>query len=163
VQSFYDGLKRRHFYYERELRMVGNLQAIRTPTDIARTSGATCIDTTCLFAALLKAAGLNPVIAIIELTDQAVIRAHSLVGYVPPDGFALPTQAGLEDLRSALEHQDVVFFESTGCLESEQPVGAETAQERQFGEKMLDFLTAKQAAERMIRSEIRLRFLADLS
>src|SRR5262249_4073064 len=114
VRGFYDELKRRHFYYERELKMVGNRQAIRTPTDISKAGSATCIDTTCLFASLLKGAGQNPVIALVEIPDPGKIRAHSLVGYVPPSGFSLPAQPRLEDLRSAVDHQDVILLESTG-------------------------------------------------
>jgi hypothetical protein len=162
VRGFYDELKRRHFYYERELKMVGNLQAIRTPTDISKAGSATCIDTTCLFASLLKAAGQNPIIALVEISDQGKSRAHSLVGYVPPSGFSLPAQPRLEDLRAAVDHQDVILLESTGFLESEQPVAAETIEERRIGGKMLDFLTAKQSAERLVKSNIGLRFVADL-
>jgi hypothetical protein len=142
--------------------MVGNLQAIRTPTDISRAGSATCIDTTCLFASLLKAAGQNPVIALVEISDQGKSRAHSLVGYVPPNGFSLPAQSRIEDLRAALDREDVILLESTGFLESEQPVGAETIEERRNNDKMLDFLTAKQSAERLVKSDIALRFVADL-
>jgi hypothetical protein len=162
VRGFYDELKRRHFYYERELKMVGNLQAIRTPTDISKAGSATCIDTTCLFASLLKAAGQNPVVALVEISNQGKSRAHSLVGYVPPSGFSLPAQPRLEDLRAAVDHQDVILLESTGFLESEEPVGAETIEERRIGDKMLDFLTAKQSAERLVKSDIGLRFVANL-
>lgn len=162
VRGFYDELKRRHFYYERELKMVGNLQAIRTPADISKAGSATCIDTTCLFASLLKAAGQNPIIALVEISAQGKSRAHSLVGYVPPSGFSLPAQPRLEDLRAAVDHQDVILLESTGFLESEQPVGAETIEERRIGDKMLDFLTAKQSAERLVKSDIALRFVVDL-
>jgi hypothetical protein len=162
VRAFYDKLKHRHFYYERELKMVGNLQAIRTPTDISKAGSATCIDTTCLFASLLKAAGQNPFIALIEILDQGKKRAHSLVGYVQPNGFSLPAQPRLEDLRAAVLYQDVILLESTGFLESEEPVGAETKEERRDGDKMLDFLTAKESAERLVKSDIALRFVADL-
>jgi hypothetical protein len=162
VRAFYDDLKRRHFYYERELKMVGNRQAIRTPADISKAGSATCIDTTCLFASLLKASGQSPVIVLVEISNQGNRRAHSLVGYVPPSGFSLPSQPTLEDLRSGVNHQDVILLESTGFLESEQPVGAETEEERRVGGKMLDFLTAKQSAERLIMSDVALRFVADL-
>ena len=84
VRALYDGLKRRHFYYERELKMAGALQAIRTPTDISRAGSATCIDVTCMFASLLRAVELTPLIAVIEVGAAGKTRADSLVGYVPP-------------------------------------------------------------------------------
>jgi hypothetical protein len=159
VRALYDELKRRHFYYERELKMSGALQAIRTPADISRAGSATCIDVTCLFASLLQAANQTPLIAVIEIEQEGKSRAHSLVGYLPPSGLALPEEAALEDLRAALDHEDAIFLESTGFLESEQPVGAETAEERLSGGNVLDFVTARQAAERLIKSDIGLRFV----
>ena len=50
-----------------------NIQKIRTPTEVLVERHGTCIDTTLVFAGILEAAGLNPIIALIP--------GHAFVGY----------------------------------------------------------------------------------
>ena len=65
------------------------------------------------------------------------------------------------DLRRGVGLGDAVLFEATGAVEAQQPVGAETHQERR--DKLLDFSTARMAAVRMIGSEeIQLEYLLDV-
>ena len=76
----YRSIRTQHFAYEHEPpTMVAGRQAIRTADDIWNDNAATCLDLACLFAALLKAAGLKPVIAILARPDL-VPRAGRLQG-----------------------------------------------------------------------------------
>lgn len=158
--ELYRAVRRHHLAYELELPSAERgRQAIRTPADILSSKAATCIDLACLFASLLSAAGLSPLIVVLE-TDRYL---HALAGYRVSGAPGWAGAPGLGDLRAAVALADVVLFEATGAAESDRPVAAETEQERRHGEKMLDFTTAREVAERMIRSEVRLRFAVDVS
>jgi hypothetical protein len=153
----YDGVRRRRFGYELEPQ-TGQVetQAIRTPSLIETHKTATCIDVACLFASLLEAAGQNPFVVVLDGPGFA----HALAGYRALDEPQW-IDAGIGDLRRAIDLGDAVVFEATGVLEADAPVGAETAQERR--EKLLDFADAQAAAVRMLAdSEIRLRHLVDV-
>lgn len=151
-------LKRLRLAYELEPQSPeAGQQAIRAPADIFGSRAATCIDIACLFASLLGAAGLNPVIVLL-VQDNA---GHALAGYRAanaPEWPAVPTK---DDLLRALDIQDLVLFEATGAIESEQPVGAETAEERRLGARTLDFATAREAATRLLRSDMQLHAAVD--
>ena len=69
--------------------------------------------------------------------------------------------AELGDLRRAINFGDVIFFEPTGAVEADAPVAAEKGSERV--DKLLDFMSAKEAAIRMIdRTDIRIRHMIDV-
>lgn len=153
----YDGIKRHRFAYatEQEAGQVG-VQSIRTPRQIVAHGTATCIDAACLFGSLLEAAGQNPVVAVLEGRGSA----HALAGYrvrgEPPCDVR-----GLGDLLGAVARRDVVLFEATGAVESDRPVGAETAGERP--DKVLAFMDSVAAAERFVkREEVRLAHYVDV-
>jgi hypothetical protein len=153
----YDGLRRRRFGYEIEQRTddVG-VQWIRTPKQIAAHKTATCIDVACLFAALLEAAGQNPLLAIVAGPGFT----HVLAGY-RVRGEPAWDSVGLGDLRGALARRDAVLFETTGAVEADEPVGAETAGERRG--KLLDFEDARAAAQRMLaRTDLNLVHFVDI-
>jgi hypothetical protein len=141
-RRFYDGLQRHRFGYEIEAAAstIG-WQAIRTPTQIVAHRTATCIDLACLFASVLEAAGHNPLIAIVEGPEFA----HALAGYRV---FGEPTweNRGMDDLQGALARRDAVLYEPTGVAEVDEPVAAETADERSG--KSLSFMDAEAAAIR---------------
>jgi hypothetical protein len=153
----YDGLCRHRFGYEVEPQ-TGEVdeQKIRTPTQIETHRTATCLDLACLFAALLEGAQQRAMIAILK----GPTFRHALAGYLAlsePDW----SETTIGDLRRALELGEAVFFEATGAVEAQQPVGAETEQDRR--DKLLDFSTAKTAATKMIKGEdIRLEYLLDV-
>jgi hypothetical protein len=70
-------------------------------------------------------------------------------------------KAELGDLRRAISFGDAIFFEPTGAVEADAPVAAEKASERV--DKLLDFMSAKEAAIRMIeRTDIRIRYIIDV-
>jgi hypothetical protein len=153
-------LKRLHLAYEIEPQSDSpGQQAIRTPGDIVASGAATCIDIACFFASLLTAAGLKPVIVLLDRGRYG----HALAGYRAPMAPGWAAAPALGDLRAAVDLQDLVLFEATGAVESEQPVGAESNDERRQGGRTLDFVTARQAAERMIQSDVTLRAAVDLS
>lgn len=153
-------LKRLHFAYELEPQSLSDgEQAIRTPGDIFGSRAATCIDIACLFASLLGAAGLSPVIVLLVKGADG----HALVGYRAINAAEWPSSPTKGDLLAALDLQDLVLFEATGAVESEQPVGAETLDERRLGARTLDFATARQAAERLLRSDMQLQAAVDIA
>jgi len=155
----YNELKRHHIVYELEPQtLASGTQAIRTVTEILGGKAATCIDLACLFAALLKAAAQRPVLAVFEVKEYV----HALAGYRAPNSILWDQQPSLGDLRAAVAPEDLILFEATGAAESDQVVAFETVQERCNGEKMLDFLTAKDAATRLIKSDVRLRYVVDV-
>ncbi len=104
-------LKRLHLAYELEPQsLTPDEQAIRTPGDIFNSRAATCIDIACLFASLLGAVGLNPVIVL--LVEGAF--GHALVGYRAVNARELPPLPTMTDLQAAVDVQDLVLFEPTG-------------------------------------------------
>jgi len=85
---------------------------------------------------------------------------HAIVGYRAPNE---PEWEGrtIGDLRRAVEYGDAVFFEATGAIEADAPVGAETQAERSG--RVLSFTEAKEAAKRMVKKpKIRLIHLLDV-
>jgi len=153
----YEGFQRHRFAYELEMvSETPGTQAIRSPANIASHRTATCIDIACLFAAMLEAAGQNALIVVFEGDGFS----HALAGYRVRDE---PPSASidLDDLRGAIARRDVVLFEVTGALEADSPVGAEFSDDRQ--DKLLRFLDARGAAERMIRRpDIAIRHYLDI-
>jgi hypothetical protein len=156
-RRLYTGLQRHRFSYEIEpVTGVVGWQEIRTPAQIAAYRTATCIDIACLLAALLEAAGHNPLIVIVE----GSAFAHALIGYrvlgEPPW-----KHRGIDDLYGALARRDALLYEATGVLEADEPVAAETSEERQG--KLLSLMDAEAAANRIIeRADIRLRHFLDV-
>jgi hypothetical protein len=155
--AFYDGVGRHRYAYEIEQPTgIPGTQAIRTPTQIASHATATCIDLACLFASLLEAAGQNPLIVVLEGSGFA----HALAGYRVRSE---PTWDNREigDLRGAVARGDAMLFEATGAAEADQPVGAETVQERL--DKLLTFLDAIEAGKRMLfRRDVQLQHFVDV-
>lgn len=153
----YDGLKRHRFGYELEpAASTPGIQIIRTPSQISTHRTATCIDMSCLFAALLEACSQRPIIAIVE-SDRG---AHALVGcYAPHEPeWSEPT---LGSLRRAIDHGDALFFEATGAVESDAPIGGETPAER--ADKVLAFNDAKAAVTRLLAGPgVRLQYVLDV-
>ena len=70
------------------------------------------------------------------------------------------TTPSLGDLRQAIQLGDVVLFEATGAVQTDGPVGAESAEDRK--EKQLDFETAIAAARKMLFSDKKLSLLLDV-
>ena len=153
----YDGLRRHRLGYELEPQTgTIEMQKIRTPAQVETHRTATCLDLACLFAALLEAASQRAVIAILKGRDFR----HALAGYRALDE-PVWSSTTMGDLRRGVGLGDAVLFEATGAVEAQQPVGAETHQERR--DKLLDFSTARMAAVRMIGSEeIQLEYLLDV-
>ena len=142
--------------YERELHTLADgRQAIRSPTEIQRDKAGTCLDLACLFASLLQAAHLVPIVILIDRLGSA----HALVGYLAPSGLLWDRQPTMSDVLAALRLGDIVVFEPTGAVESDNAVAAETEEERRLGEKVLDFTTALRAAQRLLETaDARLRY-----
>jgi hypothetical protein len=68
----YGFIRTKHFAYEHEPPTLSvDRQAIRAADDIWNDNAGTCLDLACLFASLLKAAGLSPVILILKLFARA--------------------------------------------------------------------------------------------
>lgn len=156
--ALYDGIKRRKYAYETEAQSgtaVG-VQKIRPPMLIAQSNAATCIDLACLFAALLEATGLQPVIAIVRTPTMS----HALAGYRCQDEPAW-ADATLGSLRRALQQTDAVFFEATGAVEAESPVSPEEADARV--DRLLPFASAVTSARRLLaRPDLTLLHLVDV-
>ena len=148
----YDGMRRHRFGFEVQLyNLEPGAEVIRTPAQIEYHRTANCLDLACLFAGIREAAGQAPIVIVID----GPAFAHALVGVRMP-GEPLWSNPQHGDLRRALSLGDAVFFEPTGVVEVDSPVAAETSDERQ--DKLLDFMTAKLAAERMlVRNDIRIR------
>jgi hypothetical protein len=153
----YNGISRHRMGYEIEPQTgMTEQQKIRTPTQIETHRTATCLDLACLFAALLEAAQQRPMIALLKGPNFR----HALAGYCALNE-PVWSNSTIGDLRRALEFGDAVFFETTGAVEAQEPVGAETTQDRR--DKLLDFSTAKTAAIKMItRNDIQLEYLLDV-
>ena len=154
----YEGIRRYRFGYEIEPPNPDPqvAQVIRSPSQIETHKTANCLDLACLFASLIEAIEQAPILIVIDGPDFA----HALVGVrAPNEPSWLNPQLG--DLRRAESLGDAVFFEPTGAVESATPVGAEMELERQ--DKLLDFMTAKTAAARMLaRADIQVRHAIDV-
>jgi hypothetical protein len=148
-----------HFAYENEPpTLTAGQQAIRTADDIWNDNAATCLDWACLFASLLKAAGLSPLIVIVTRPNFS----HALVGYRAPAAPRLQSHPNLGDIRGSLARGDVVLFESTGVAEHEGVIGGELAAERREGNRTLEFEIAKTAADRLIMSDVVLKHVFEV-
>lgn len=158
--ELYDGLKRHHWAYESEPRLLRReRQKIRSPKDIRTHRCANCIDLACLFSSLLMAAYQNPIMVVVEGKGFA----HALVGYRPPAEPALARTAGLGDLRGGLSRGELVLFDPTGISQSPRPVSEETVKERQEANNMLLFSTGLEVAWRVLRLEdIAVRYVVDV-
>jgi hypothetical protein len=153
----YEGVRRHRFGFEFEPSSPEpGIQVIRTPGQMETHRTANCLDLACLFAGLLEAANQAPIIVVVDGPSYA----HALVG-ARARGEPAWRNPGHGDLRRALSFGDAVFFEPTGVVEADKPVAAETELERQ--DKLLDFMSAKTAAARMIeRDDIRVRYVIDV-
>ena len=117
---------------------------------------ANCLDLACLFAAVLEAARQAP---IIEIVDRPTY-SHALIGVRGPSE-PVWVSPGRGDLVRAMTLGDVVFFDPTGAVEAEEPVAAETKEERQ--DKLLDFSVARLSAERLlINPDSNVRHIIDI-
>jgi hypothetical protein len=153
----YEGIQRFRYGYELEPPVdESGMQRIRNPTQIATHRSATCIDLSCLFAALLEAANQRSFVVVLEGTGFA----HALVGYRAPNepAWDAPT---IGTLRRAVNQGDAVLFESTGAVEADAPVGSELPNER--ADRLLIYADAKAAATRMLMDNgIRLKYFLDV-
>ena len=155
----YRFIRTQHFAYEHEPpTLAAGRQAIRAADDIWNDNAATCLDLACLFASLLKAAGLNPIIVILARPNFS----HALVGYKVPAAARWQGRPDIGDIRGSVVLRDLILFESTGVVEHETAVGGELAQERRDGNRTLEFEIAKIAAERLISSQIELRYVLEI-
>ncbi|UEM14654.1 hypothetical protein J4G43_010640 [Bradyrhizobium barranii subsp. barranii] len=156
-RHIYDGIRRHRFGFELEPKgPEPSVQIVRSPLQIETHRTANCLDLACLFASLIEAAGQAPIIVIVDGDGFA----HALVG---ARGFSEPAwrNSQLGDLRRALSLGDALFFEPTGAVEADAPVADELEQDR--CDKLLDFATARLAAERTIkRDDIRVRHVVDI-
>jgi hypothetical protein len=153
----YDGIKRHRFGYETEQRTSDmSTQRIRSPMQIATHRTGTCIDMACLFASMLESAGQNPLIAVIA----GPRFSHALVGYHVRGE---PSWEGISkaDVQAAFKRRDAVFFEATGAVEADEPIGSEFANERH--NKLLTFVDAISAAERIFdRDDVSLKHFVEI-
>lgn len=161
-RALYDRIKKEDFYYTFEPVLTKpNVQGIRTPAAIGTARGGTCIDLVCFFASLLEAAHERPVLVVVE-TGRG---AHAVAGYLTEDAVPSTLPMVLGDLRGALKRGEIVVFETTGAVAAKlrPTVGAETAAERKEGKEMLDYQTAKIAAERLVfQDDIKLKYFIDV-
>jgi len=147
-QELYNALRSRRYAYEIEPQTGtrAGVQAIRWPMQIANGKAATCIDLACLFAALFEAAGLQALIIVVRTATMA----HALPGY-RAEGEPAWEKPSLGDLRRAVTAGDAVFLEGTGAVEADSPVTTEEGNARV--DKLLDFLSARDIAERLVRRQ----------
>lgn len=146
--DLYGRIRRDRFYYTFEPVLThANVQKIRSPREIDALNCGTCIDFACLFAALLEAAHERPVLIVL----RRAAGAHAIAGYIAPDAVFGESPMTLGDLRAAVRRGEIVVFETTGAIEArERTVGAETLSERREGNNLLDYRTAKNAAQRLL-------------
>jgi hypothetical protein len=160
-RSLYDRIKQHRFYYTYEPVLSQTaVQKIRPPDEIGVLNCGTCIDFACLFAALLEAAHEQPVVVVTRTRSSA----HAVAGYYTPDAVTWDSPPLLGDLRGAVKRGEVVLFETTGAVEAQRgTVAAETEDERKEGRLMLDYQTAKDAAQRLIlRDDVELSHFIDV-
>lgn len=159
-RGLYDRISKDRFYYAFEpVLRDPRAQRIRSPREIDAINCGTCIDFACLFASLLEAAHERPVLVVVDTARGA----HALAGYVTPDAVRLP-QITLGELRGSLKRGEIVLFETTGAVTAHKTVAAETEAERQEGDRLLDYRTAKNAGERLLfEPGIELRHFVDVA
>lgn len=147
-QVLYDEFKRRRYAYEIEPQTGtrAGVQAIRWPMQIVHGKAATCIDLACLFAALFEAAGLQALVIVVRTPAMA----HALPGYRAA-GEPAWDKPSLGDLRRAITAGDAVFIEGTGAVEADSQVTTEEGAARV--DKLLDYPSARDVAERLIRRQ----------
>lgn len=147
-RSLYDRIKRDRFYYTFEpVTSQPVVQRIRPPAEIDALNCGTCLDFACLFGSLLEAAHEQPVIVV----TRSSRGAHAVTGYLSPDAVTWDAPPRIGDIRAALKRGELVLFETTGAVEVRgRTVAAETEAERREGGDMLDYRTAKEAANRLI-------------
>jgi len=163
-RELYDGIRHeRDYVYELEPQtMKQGAQLVRNAAALAgQKNAATCIDLACLFASLLERAYQKSVVIVFEKSGSA----HALVGYKAP--WAPQFHSDLGSVRAAVHSGDLVLFEATGVAHSDEPVGAESTNDRILGGGRIDFQTAKRAAQRAAQRficevEVQLRFLVDI-
>ena len=160
-RELYDRVLKDHFYYTFEPVLAQpNVQKIRTPRDIDALNCGTCIDFACLFASLLEAAHERPVVVVAGAANSV----HAIAGYLTHDAIPAAQPMSLGDVRGAVNRGELVLFETTGAVEARgRTVGAETEAERQESGSVLDYRTAKLAAQRFLfRSDIELKHFIDV-
>ncbi len=154
----YDEMKRHQLVYEFEpvARRKG-VQSIRSPSLIKLHANATCLDMSCLFAALLEGASQLPLIAVLKCRD----RWHAVVGYRARNEPRW-TAPDIGSLRRACTLGDAVLFEATGPIEADSPVAIETILER--SDKKMSFSDAKETALRLLMdADTQLLYLIDVA
>lgn len=159
--NLYDRIRRDRFYYTFEPVLTEPaVQKIRTPREIDALNCGTCIDFACLFASMLEAAHERPVVIVLGTTGGV----HAIAGYVAPDAVFSDSAMILGDLRAAVRRGEITVFETTGAVEARgRVVGAETLEERNEGNNMLDYTTAKRAAQRLLlENAVELRHFIDV-
>lgn len=83
-------------------------QLIRFPDRIVRENCMTCLDASLLFASILEACGLRPLIALEE--------GHAYVGcHIDKNSLPAPYTYELEKIRKRVNLNEIVFFESTSA------------------------------------------------
>ena len=160
-RRLYDRIKRDRFYYTFEpVTSRPRVQRIRPPAEIDALNCGTCLDFACLFASLLEAAHEQPVIVV----TRSLRGAHAVTGYLAPDSVTWDASPRIGDIRAALKRGELVLFETTGAVEVRgRTVAAETEAERREGGDMLDYRTAKDAANRlMLETDIELQHFVDV-
>jgi very-short-patch-repair endonuclease len=81
-------------------------QKVRTPSDIEVQGLATCLDTSLLFASAVEAMGLNSVVVF--------TRGHAFAGaWLQPQSFSTLTVDDVIELRKAVDHKQLLLFETT--------------------------------------------------
>ena len=147
-RGLYDRIKMDRFYYTFEPALSRPVaQRIRPPNELDTLNCGTCLDFACMFASLLEAAHEKPIVVV----TRSDFGAHALSGYLAPDHVPWDDVPTLGDVRGALKRGEIVLFETTGAVEVRgRTVAAETEIERLEGNYMLDYRTAKLAAERLL-------------
>ncbi|MBN8487163.1 MAG: hypothetical protein J0M20_05485 [Burkholderiales bacterium] len=157
-RALYDQFKRHRFVYEIEAQdgTPSGMQKIRTPALIYQSSAATCLDMACMFAAMLEAAGMSPLIVVVTVGTAS----HALVGYRASHEPPWPDR-NLGVLRQAIAAGDAEIFEATGVVEADSAVTIEERDERQ--DKLLDFTAARSISAKLLtRPDVRLVHLLDV-
>jgi hypothetical protein len=161
-RGLYDRIKKDRFYYTFEPALSQPaVQKIRPPNEIDALNCGTCLDFACMFASLLEAAHEQPIIVV----TRSNRGAHALTGYLAPDHVPWDDAPTMGDVRGALKRGEVVLFETTGAVEVRgRTVAGETEIERQEGNNMLDYRTAKLAADRLLLTDlVELQYFIDVS
>lgn len=103
-------------------------QKVRLPSTIASDALATCLDTTLLFTAALEAAGLNPV--------MLLLNGHAFAGvWLVKRTLPRTIESDVTEIRKAIAARELVIFETTGV--THRPAMT-FEQARKFGESKVD-------------------------